>query len=624
MRARFFASNSSWSAIVALTIALCVESGCSNLRVTPPPPAELVVRATATGMSSVQTEAEVTRTLEHIVMQTPGLTQLRGRTSGEQTELRLTFSATTNLDEAAHAVRERLSKDMPQLPPSIVPVIERPRDLVIYRYTVDSDQLPSSELHTLHERKIRRQLEMLPGVGGIESCGGSPPRVEIVEDLQRLLSLELTPGELSRAVRDAMLGPASLVVRSTIRLSDLQNLPIGQRAGAPLRLGDVATIRQGARPPSCLAGRDRQSRVIFGQVFAQLRADVQSVQAAIDSRMFQLASELPASVHVKSFAFTASKPLSRRESWLKTLRGASELKPRLLHVRLHPAGGQVVADGSLEAALRKLAFELPSVESAVTQVHLNEDLTKKQSAFEVELLLALPIPEQDHLPGAALPPIIDALLAGVAKLPGAPFEVELRAADALGAWPAARPPIPVGLRVCGPELSQLSQVAQRLRTALSNVPAARMLHIDGASQRASQRVQIDRQALALHGINIAEVAQTLTAVLAGEKLGSIFDGEEQLDVVARVGETPAPEAMLDVLKLKSRGGAWIPLRALASITADSEPSVILRESGQRCVLLRMTAMTNDSQALIRQSEAPVRSVQLPPGVVVNWIPNLTP
>jgi cobalt-zinc-cadmium resistance protein CzcA len=174
------------------------------------------------------------------------------------------------------------------------------------------------------------------------------------------------------------------------------------------------------------------------------------------------------------------------------------------------------------------------------------------------------------------------------------------------------------LRVCGPDLEQLAQLMDGLRTSLSSLPAIRALRIDGAHRRPQLRVQLDRGALAMFGIAISDVTSLLAAMVEGESVGALIDHQEQLEVVIRAASGTDLRSAFQTAMINGRDGASIPLSRLAALLAESVPTTILREQNQRCVVMHVTAPSLDAQQLIKLTQERLRGTSLPLGVTLSW------
>jgi multidrug efflux pump subunit AcrB len=171
-------------------------------------------------------------------------------------------------------------------------------------------------------------------------------------------------------------------------------------------------------------------------------------------------------------------------------------------------------------------------------------------------------------PGADLPALARAARAQAANLPGASAWVE---GPNLTGWRR--------LVVRGPELETLAGLGHGLRERLGALPSVEAVLLDGVARVPVRTVRVDRDAAAALGVGAAEVQRAAELSLGGVNLGP---GPEGADVFLRIAG--APVEALAAVRVQGRGGL-VPLTAVASLVAATEPLQILRGDRQRQVEL---------------------------------------
>lgn len=579
-------------------------------------PVEVRVEVAAPGLSSTEVEAEIAVALERALAGTPGLTRVRGRSTGGSAELRLGFAPGTDRMTAALTTRERLQaaheSGRPPIPP---PSIAAPTGPVIYRYTIESPQRSGAELWALHEELVRPALRQLTGVGAVSGCGGGSRRVEVIADPQRLAAFGLPLSELTSAISaGSALGQSSgmLQLRSAFgSLADLQPLVIAERNGAPVRLSDVAAIQLAAAVPECLAARDDQAAVVAGEVRLLGGAEAAKVQDAVRAELAQLAAELPAGVAIRGFG---ARKRPEAPSLFARITRQDRAEPLALRLRIGlPSRAQALRVG---ATLRQLVARPAPVESVLSLIPggRHDELAPGAPA-QLELVLLL----RPGLSARSLAPLAEELLAAIAQLPEAPRELGLVTEDTLGQ------PLPGGLgavavRLRGPDRAQLTTLATAAREALVGLPAVKALRVDGTSLQPQLVLRIDRAAAARFGVTLAEIGLTIEAAGDGKSVGTMQDGAQPLDVVVRFPRPADATALLQQVRIPSKGQGAVPLSALVTATQETAPTDILRDDGQRCVLLRAAAPALPTPRLVQLVRERIQVLRLPPGVVVTVEP----
>ena len=159
------------------------------------------------------------------------------------------------------------------------------------------------------------------------------------------------------------------------------------------------------------------------------------------------------------------------------------------------------------------------------------------------------------------------------------------------------PPVsaPVELRLTGPDLDVLAELGERHREVLARadgVVAARATLEGGAPKL---ELDVDETAARLAGLALTDVAARLDEALEGGTGGSIVDGDEELTVRVRVGQSrradlqgieDLPLALPDASGVgdgDAAPGAFdaLPLSAIASATLVPSSSAIARRDRER-------------------------------------------
>jgi len=115
------------------------------------------------------------------------------------------------------------------------------------------------------EEVIRPRFSQLPGIASAEITGGVHKTVQIILQPEKVLQYRLDPREIVSAIRDnlpgyvhtstVMTGYAEYPLTVSVRINsvdDLERLPIRNSSGIPVKLGDIAKIKNAPeREKSC-------------------------------------------------------------------------------------------------------------------------------------------------------------------------------------------------------------------------------------------------------------------------------------------------------------------------------------------------------------------------------------
>lgn len=306
-------------ATVLLTFALILLGVIAfpRLSIAPLPEAEfptIQVAAQLPGANPETMASSVATPLEVQFSAIPGVTQMTSSSALGSTILTLQFTLDKSIDTAAQEVQAaintaagKLPKDMPNLPTWRK---VNPADSPVLILSINSPQMPGTELSDLVETLLARQISQIDGVGQVNITGQQRPAIRVQASADKLAAIGLTLADIRLAIqktslnqaKGALYGESSISTLSTndqlFHPEDYSQLIVSYKNGAPVHLKDVAKVVNGSEDAYIQAWADGQpgvNLVIFRQPSANIVETVDRIQAALPT----LNAMLPASVQVK-------------------------------------------------------------------------------------------------------------------------------------------------------------------------------------------------------------------------------------------------------------------------------------------------------------------------------------
>ena len=305
-------------ATALLTVALLL-SGLLALRLLPVaalPQVEYPIIQVTTfqpGASPDITARTVTAPLERQLGQVPGLQRMSSSSSSGASVITLQFALEVNLGVAEQEVQAALTTAAGLLPSDLPspPVYRKvnPGEAPIVTLAITSATLPLPQVHDLVDTRMAQKIAQVPGVGLVSLAGGQRPalRVQVKPDV--LAAHGLTMEDVRKAVAAANVNQAKGSFDGPLRMTmldandqirsaaDYRALILAYKESAPLRLGDVATIVDGAED-RYLGAWSGEVPAVLVNVQHQPGANVVEVAARVRALLPQLTATLPASVDV--------------------------------------------------------------------------------------------------------------------------------------------------------------------------------------------------------------------------------------------------------------------------------------------------------------------------------------
>jgi hydrophobic/amphiphilic exporter-1 (mainly G- bacteria), HAE1 family len=265
------------------------------------------------GASPDTVEREVSKAVEEAVNPIAGVRHVGSISRDGVSQVWVEFELEVDPDDAAQDARAKLGAIRGELPAAIEdPIIEK-LDFAaapVISLAVRSESVSLRELTTLVEKKVERRIENMSGVGKVDRVGPATREVQVEVDPARLEALGLGIDDLVAGLRsenvDTPLGrlarggserPLRVQGRAR-RVEELRALVVAQREGRPVRLGEVAEVRDGVEEQRSLALVDGVPAVAL-DVLKQTGANTVDVADAVQREIAALQAELPPGVSVE-------------------------------------------------------------------------------------------------------------------------------------------------------------------------------------------------------------------------------------------------------------------------------------------------------------------------------------
>jgi heavy metal efflux system protein len=187
----------------------------------------------------------------------------------------------------------------------------------------------------------------------------------------------------------------------------------------------------------------------------------------------------------------------------------------------------------------------------------------------------------------------------------------------------------IALKIYGDDLTELQNIAERIKAAIADVPGVADLGIVKSSEIPQLQIEPDRVALGRYGLDMEDFQHAVQAALGGQPVGAFWDGERRFDVVLRYPAAVRDDAeKIRKLQVAVQGGPGahagasgitVPLETLAHVSVGLGRSAISRENGHRYIGIRMNVRGRDMGSFVDEARARVaQAVPLPSGLSMEW------
>jgi Cu(I)/Ag(I) efflux system membrane protein CusA/SilA len=179
---------------------------------------------------------------------------------------------------------------------------------------------------------------------------------------------------------------------------------------------------------------------------------------------------------------------------------------------------------------------------------------------------------------------------------------------------------PVGIKLMGPDLNVLSDLAQRVATVVQNVPGTLSVFPDKTVGGNYLDFVIKREEAARYGLTVGAVQDVIMSAIGGMNVTQTVEGLERYPVNVRYSRELRDN--LDGLRrvlIPTPTGAQIPINYVADIVIKKGPPVIKSENARRTAWLYVDIRDIDVGTYVKDAKNVVdEQVDFPEGYSLVW------
>ncbi len=274
----------------------------------------LTVRTEYEGAAPMEIENLISQPVEEAIGVVKNLRKIHSVSRTGQSDVVLEFSWGTNMDQAGLDVRDKL--DILQLPldakkpvllrfnPSTDPIMRLSLSVAAAGGKGEVNEAELKQLRRFADDELKKRLEPTPGVAAVKVGGGLEDQIDVEIDQQRLQQVNLNVADVTKRLADENVnvsggrienGSQRYLVRTVNQfgnLDEMRNLLIKVDAGVPVRLKDIAEVRQGYKEREGVVRVDGHEAIELA-VYKEGDANTVSVAAAVKKQLERLKPVLP-------------------------------------------------------------------------------------------------------------------------------------------------------------------------------------------------------------------------------------------------------------------------------------------------------------------------------------------
>ncbi|MFO7915158.1 MAG: CusA/CzcA family heavy metal efflux RND transporter [Candidatus Krumholzibacteriales bacterium] len=312
-----------WAVVIAFA-GICVLGTASLLKMPidafPDISPNLVqVFAEMEGTAPEEVEQFVTRPVEIAMRGITGVEKIRSTSSPGLSTVNIYFRDDIDIYLARQLVAERLREAEEQIPETVnmhhgleMGAIASGMGKIL-SYYLDSDSLSTTELRTIQDWIVKREIQTVSGVAKVISQGGYVRQYQIRVSPGKLLEYDVTINDVIEAVKENNLntgagiierGAEELVVRTVGlagNLEDIGRIVIDARGSVPVQVMDVADVRYGRAFRRGVGLLNGDEEIVMGGVYKTYGANSFEVIGRLRERIEQINRTLPEGVSIRIY-----------------------------------------------------------------------------------------------------------------------------------------------------------------------------------------------------------------------------------------------------------------------------------------------------------------------------------
>lgn len=272
-------------------------------------------------LPATEVEKFITIPLEISLRTVPNTKEIRSFSRMGLSIITVVFEDDVPIEKARQQVTEKLKEAEPNLiagagRPELAPITTGLGEFYQYTLAVDpkfKNNYSLTELRTIQDWIVKRQLLGIKGVVEVSSFGGNLKQYEVAINPERLSAANVTLNELFTALQDnnsnsggsyIEKGTDAYFIRSegmVKNVEDIGNIVVANRGGLPVLVKDVASVQFGHAVRYGAMTRNGEGEAVGAVVLLLKGASAQVVTQDVKARIKEIQKSLPEGITIQPF-----------------------------------------------------------------------------------------------------------------------------------------------------------------------------------------------------------------------------------------------------------------------------------------------------------------------------------
>ena len=272
----------------------------------------------------------------------------------------------------------------------------------------------------------------------------------------------------------------------------------------------------------------------------------------------------------------------------------------------------------MELEVERVLMTFPEISTVVSKTG-RADIASDPMGLEVSDVIANLRPRSTWKTAKTREALVEVIRERLQTIPGMSYSfsqpIQLRVDELVSGVKAQ-----IAIRIFGDDLDLLRAKGEAVARVVAGIRGATDVNLERTSGTAYLEVDIDRERIARHGINVADVQDLIETAIGGREATKIREGQRSFAVVVKFPEAVRSDpAHFENLLVTTEDGQRVPLNQLAHVRVVEGPAQVSRESGQRRIVIECNVTGRDMGSFVTEARKAVdREVPLPAGYFMTW------
>ena len=262
---------------------------------------------------------------------------------------------------------------------------------------------------------------------------------------------------------------------------------------------------------------------------------------------------------------------------------------------------------------KKLISDFPEIEDVVVNIGSAEIPTDPMPVEIGDYVLVMK-PKSEWTSASNRKDMFEKIEKSLSAIPGVGLEfsqpIQLRFNELMTGSKAD-----IAIKLYGQDLDLIYSKAKEAESVITKLGGVGTVNVEQTIGMPQIIINFKYDKMAQYGLQVKAVNQVVRSAFAGERAGTIYEGERRFDLVVRLDEKYRND-LSDVqnLYITLDNGTQVPLQAVADVELTDAPMQISRDNTNRRIVIGVNVGDTDVETLVQKIQAELDAkVDLPTG-----------